>query len=141
MDGRGVARLAALDSPEGAAHVAADLNRALAQATLEQKSTGELDLSVSIDREVDGGAIVRLLRIARGAGVRRIELLLTRGESPELERGGPRRSTPSSLVTSRRSRPSSPTPGSSSRRPALREHHALAGGAGARGPRADRAPR
>jgi hypothetical protein len=89
VDGRGVARLAALDAPEGAAHVAADLNRALAQATLEQKSTGEVDLSVSIDREVDGGALLHLLRIARAAGVRRIEVLLTRGESPALGRGGP----------------------------------------------------
>ncbi len=89
VDGRGVARLAALDAPDGAAHVAAELDRALAQATLEQKSTGEVDLSVSIDREVDAGAVLHLLRIARGAGARRIEVLLTRGESPELGRGGP----------------------------------------------------
>jgi hypothetical protein len=89
VDGRGVARLAALGAPEGAAHVAAELNRSLAQATLEQKSTGELDLSVSIDREVDAGAVLHLLRIARGAGARHVEVLLTRGESPQLERGGP----------------------------------------------------
>jgi serine/threonine-protein kinase len=89
VDGRGVARLAALAAPEGTAHVAADLDRALAQATLEQKSTGEVDLSVSIDREVDTGAVLHLLRIARGAGARRIEILLTRGESPQLGGGGP----------------------------------------------------
>jgi hypothetical protein len=89
VDGRGVAPLAALDSPEGASHVAAELNRALAQAILEQRSTKELDLSVSIDREVDGGALLGLLRIARAAGMRRIEVLLTRGESPALGRGGP----------------------------------------------------
>jgi tRNA A-37 threonylcarbamoyl transferase component Bud32 len=92
VDGRGVARLTALDSPEGALHVAADLNRALAQAALEkdeEHAQADVDLSVSIDREVDGGALLHLLRIARGAGVRRIEVLLTRGESPELGRGGP----------------------------------------------------
>ncbi len=92
VDGRGVARLTALDSPEGALHVAADLDRALAQASLtqaEEHAPADVDLSVSIDREVDGEAVLHLLRIARGAGVHRIEVLLTRGESPELGRGGP----------------------------------------------------
>jgi hypothetical protein len=96
VDGRGVARLAALDAPEGALHVAADLNRALAQAELssgqeETSSTDvdRVDLSVSIDREVEGAALLHLLQIARGAGVRRVEVLLTRGESPRLGQGGP----------------------------------------------------
>jgi tRNA A-37 threonylcarbamoyl transferase component Bud32 len=89
VDGKGVARLAALESPAGALHVAADLNRALAQGALDQRGSREVDLSVSVDREVDAGALAHLLRIARAAGVRRIELLLTRGASPELERGGP----------------------------------------------------
>ena len=92
VDGRGVARLTALDSPEGALHVAADLNRALAQASLgwaEEQGQADVDLSVSVDREVEGSALLHLLRIARGAGVRRIEVLLTRGGSPELGRGGP----------------------------------------------------
>ncbi len=89
VDGRGVARLGTLDSPEGASHVAAELDRALAQATLEQKGAEGVDLSVSIDREVDTGAILALLRLARGAGARRIEVLLTRGESPRLGGGGP----------------------------------------------------
>jgi hypothetical protein len=89
VDGRGVAKLAALDATEGARHVAADLNRALAQASLDQKTQTEVDLSVSIDREVDAGTVLRLLQIARGAGVRRVQLLLTRGASPDLGRGGP----------------------------------------------------
>ncbi len=92
VDGRGVARLTALDTPEGALHVAGDLQRALAQAELgqrEEQGPADVELSVSIDREVDGGALLRLLRIARSAGVRRIEVLLTRGASPELGRGGP----------------------------------------------------
>ena len=84
VDGHGVARLGALDAPEGATHVASDLNRALAQAGLAQTDAAELDLSVSIDREVKGGTLARLLGIARGAGVRRIEILLTRGDSPRV---------------------------------------------------------
>ena len=89
VDGRGVAKLAALVSPEGALHVAAEIDRALAQATLEQRTAPEADLSLSVDRDVEGGALLRLLRIARGAGARRIELLLTRGPSPSLTRRGP----------------------------------------------------
>jgi serine/threonine protein kinase len=96
VNGRGVARLAALDAPEGALHVAADLNRALAQAELTalpdetgQADADRVDLSVSIDRAVDAGALLHLLRIARGAGARRVEVLLTRGESPRLGQGGP----------------------------------------------------
>jgi serine/threonine protein kinase len=89
VDGRGVARLAALDAPEGAAHVAADLNHALAQAALAEKDAAGVDLSISIDREVKGRVIAMLLRIARAAGARRIEILLTRGESPQSGRGAP----------------------------------------------------
>ena len=84
VDGRGVARLRALDAPEGATHVASDLNHALAQAGLAQTDTAPLDLSVSIDRQVKGDTLLRLLRVARAAGVRRIEILLTRGESPRV---------------------------------------------------------
>ena len=84
VDGRGVARLAALDGAEGRAHVASDLNHALAQAALAQADAAELDLSVAIDRRVETGVLVHLLRIARGAGVRRVEILLTRGASTRL---------------------------------------------------------
>ena len=38
---------------------------------------------------MDSGAILKLLRLARGAGARRIGVLLTRGESPRLGGGGP----------------------------------------------------
>jgi tRNA A-37 threonylcarbamoyl transferase component Bud32 len=84
VNAKGVARLAALSSPDGAAHVAADLNRTLAKAAVEQAEPGEIDLSVSVDREVNGGVLLRLLQIARSAGVRRIEFLLTRGQGPRL---------------------------------------------------------
>ncbi len=87
IDGRGVAKLSTLDAPEGASHVAAELDRALAQAALEQRE--EVDLSVSVDRQIDGETLRRLLQIARGAGVRRVEVLLTRGASPGLLRGPP----------------------------------------------------
>jgi hypothetical protein len=89
VDGHGVAKLAALDTPEGVQHIGADLSRALAQASLDQKGSADVDLSVSVDREVDGGVLERLFRIARAAGVHRVEILLTRGASPDLSRGGP----------------------------------------------------
>jgi serine/threonine protein kinase len=82
VDGRGVARLGALGSPEGVAHLASELDRALAQAALEEHGATDLDLSVSIDRETGGDTLLRLLQIARGAGVKRVEVLLTRGASP-----------------------------------------------------------
>jgi hypothetical protein len=89
VNARGVARLAALDAPAGAAQVVSDLNHTLAQAAVDQREPGAIDLLVSIDREVPGKAIVRLLRIARSAGVRKIEILLTRGAPPRLVPNGP----------------------------------------------------
>jgi len=89
VDGRGVARLSALASPEGAAQVASDLNHALAQAALAGGEPGGVDLSISVDREVPGGTLAHLLRLAASAGVRRVELLLTRGEPPRLAKGPP----------------------------------------------------
>jgi tRNA A-37 threonylcarbamoyl transferase component Bud32 len=87
VDGRGVARLSALASPEGAAQVASDLNHALAQAALANGEPGGVDLSISVDREVTGGTLARLLHLAAGAGARKVELLLTRGEPPRLTKG------------------------------------------------------
>jgi tRNA A-37 threonylcarbamoyl transferase component Bud32 len=92
VDGRGVARLSALASPEGAAQVATELNHALAQAGLALATPAApagVDLSISIDREVPGGTLLRVLRIARSAGVRRVDLLLTRGGAPRRVPGGP----------------------------------------------------
>ena len=87
VDGRGVARLAALASPEGEAQVTSDLNHALAAAALAASDPASVDLSISIDRQVSGASVARLLRVARRAGVRRVELLLARGEAPKLQRG------------------------------------------------------
>jgi tRNA A-37 threonylcarbamoyl transferase component Bud32 len=87
VDGRGVARLAALTSAEGEAQVIADLNHALAGAALSAGEIGSVDLSISIDRQVPGATVARVLRVARRAGVRRLELLLTRGVAPKLTKG------------------------------------------------------
>ena len=90
VDGRGVARLGTLDAPRwGPPTSPPRLDRALAQATLEQKTTDGIDLSVCIDRQVASGAVLTLLRLARGAGARRVEVLLTRGDSPQLGGGKP----------------------------------------------------
>ncbi len=89
MDGKPVARLSALSAPETVSHVAAELDSALAAAALDQRGSGETDLSLSADRQVDAETLRRLLQIARGAGVRRVEVLLTRGASPGLLRGPP----------------------------------------------------
>ena len=89
VNAKGVARLAALDAPQGTAQVASDLNHALAQAAVAQREPGEIDLLVSIDHQVKGKDLLRLLRIARSAGVRKIEILLTRGAPPKLALNGP----------------------------------------------------
>ena len=89
VDGRGVARLAALTTPEGAAQVSTDLNHRLAQAALGALDPSGVDLSVSVDREVTGDTLLVLLGVARRAGVRRVEILLTRGEAPRLRQGPP----------------------------------------------------
>jgi serine/threonine protein kinase/biopolymer transport protein ExbD len=88
VNAKGVARLAAIDSPEGAAHLTAELDRALAAAAAK-KEPGPVDLSISIDREVRCDALVRIFRAARAAGVHHVELLLTRGEAPKLAPGAP----------------------------------------------------
>jgi serine/threonine protein kinase len=90
VDAKGIARLRALESREGAAQVASDLNHALAQAAVDQREPAEIDLLVSIDRHVKGLALQRLLQIARAAGVRRVEILLTRGDQPKLSLTGPK---------------------------------------------------
>jgi tRNA A-37 threonylcarbamoyl transferase component Bud32 len=80
IDGRGIARLGALESREAAIAITADLNHALGR--LDRPAPEGLDLSVSIDREVPYELVARVLRIARGCGVRRAEVLLTRGRPP-----------------------------------------------------------
>ncbi len=94
VNGTGVARLGALRSPEGALNIGRDLNHAL--ASLPRSAPPHLtapanapDLSIAIDREVDFGSLLLFLRIARSAGVRRGEILLTRGRAPALPATAP----------------------------------------------------
>ena len=89
INGEGVAKLGALDSPEVAVNVSGQLSRALAAPEAGEATEDGPDLSVSIDREVPYGSVLRLLQLARGAGVRRIELLLTRGPRPSIPPSAP----------------------------------------------------
>jgi hypothetical protein len=97
------APLLALDSEQGAATVSRDLSHALAdqaahaedESESDAKVRGEspapvpVDLAVSIDRKVAWHAVDRLLGIAYRAGVRRVEVLLTRGPAPVLAADAP----------------------------------------------------
>ena len=91
IDSKGVARLAALASPESSAQVLAELNRALAKmdGLDEPNEARASDLSLFIDREVKGESVSRVFQLARSAGVRRVELVLTRGASPVLGPSAP----------------------------------------------------
>jgi serine/threonine-protein kinase len=89
VNGKAVLRLGALESSDGMAHLATDLDRALAESAADAQAASDVDLSMSIDRSVHGDALARVLSIARGAGVKRLELLLTRGESPKLPADAP----------------------------------------------------
>lgn len=96
VNGIGIARLGALRSPEGALNIGRDLNHALASSLKSAPSGSHLvaasdapDLSIAIDREVDYGSLLLFLRIARSAGVKRAEILLTRGRAPLLPASAP----------------------------------------------------
>ncbi|MFO0762373.1 MAG: serine/threonine-protein kinase [Byssovorax sp.] len=89
IDGKGIARLAALDSREGTAQIAADLNHALAAVSVADGEPSETDLLLTVDRHVKGATVRAMLQIARSAGVSRAEVLLTRGATPKLPLTGP----------------------------------------------------
>jgi tRNA A-37 threonylcarbamoyl transferase component Bud32 len=92
INGEGVARLSALESPEVAMAVTGALAKALTTAPPDTQSADEApppDLAVLVDRQVSWAQAARILGLARGAGARRIELLLTRGPGPELSPSAP----------------------------------------------------
>ena len=91
VDGVPVAPIAALMSPEGQAHVGAEIDRALAAAA----SKGETPslVSLMVDREVSFGIVRRLLLRARASGATTAEVLLTRGEPPDLPADAPGEAT------------------------------------------------
>jgi hypothetical protein len=88
VNGRGIAKLAALDSETGLFHATAALHQALAQAAVE-RGADEVDLSVTADENVAYGKLVRLLSLARAGGARRVDLLFRRGPRPVLATDGP----------------------------------------------------
>jgi serine/threonine protein kinase len=88
----GVAKLRALESAEGAMNIGRDLNHALASAEPPPALAPPLvapELSISADREIPYGTLTRVLGIAKTSGVRRAELLLTRGRSPLIPASAP----------------------------------------------------
>ena len=86
INGKGVAKLEAIASAAGAANLGRDLGHALASLT---PTPGAPDLAITADRGVPYGTVLRVLRIARDAGVRNVEFLLTRGASPKLSPQSP----------------------------------------------------
>ncbi|MEZ4301362.1 MAG: serine/threonine-protein kinase [Polyangiaceae bacterium] len=88
VNGRGIARLAALDSETGLFQATAVLHQALAQAAVE-RGADEVDLSITADESVAFGHIVRLLSVARAGGARKVELLFRRGPKPHLPPDSP----------------------------------------------------
>lgn len=88
VDGKGIARLAALDTETGLFHATGALHQALAQAAVD-RGADEVDLTVTADESVAYGKIARLLGLARAGGVRRVDLLFRRGAKPELPTDSP----------------------------------------------------
>ncbi len=101
VNAKGVARIAALENPEGAAHVAEGLGRALAQASVDEAGAIEgddkgtdprahaVDLAVFADREVSSGVLLQLLAIARRGGAKHVDLMLGVGPAPRIPKDAP----------------------------------------------------
>jgi len=88
LDGVGIAKIAALDSPETTISLAGALGRAIAQ-TASDPQPDDRDLAVAIDREVRWKTVTLLLGLAHRSGARRLELRFTRGPRPTLPASGP----------------------------------------------------
>ena len=90
INGKGVAPLSAATSSDGAINIGHDLSHAVAEhASLARAAESTVDLAIAIDRRTAWRDVERLLGIARRAGVRRIEILLTRGPGPHVPEGAP----------------------------------------------------
>jgi Protein kinase domain len=87
LDGVGVARLASLASPEGQLVLMRELGRTLAAP--RERTHDDPDLSVAADRSLRFQSVVQALAVAQRAGVKRIELLFTRGAPPLLDEDAP----------------------------------------------------
>jgi tRNA A-37 threonylcarbamoyl transferase component Bud32 len=89
VNAKGVAKIAALENPEGAAHVADELGRALAQASVEASAPNESDLAVFADKELSSGVLIDLLRIAKHGGASKVDLMLGIGPAPKVPKNAP----------------------------------------------------
>ena len=111
VNAKGVAKIAALENPEGAAHVAEGLGRALAQASVDAAAsevddkTGaharaaddegadprqrQVDLAVFADREVSSSVLLQLLGIAKRGGATHVDLMLGVGPAPHIPKDAP----------------------------------------------------
>jgi tRNA A-37 threonylcarbamoyl transferase component Bud32 len=88
VDAVPTAPVGALESAEGALNLGRDLAHAIADAAAKA-DPGDPTLSIAIDRDVPWRTASRALEVARRAGARRVELLLTRGPRPDLGHRGP----------------------------------------------------
>lgn len=88
INGKGIAKLAALDTETGTFHATAALHQALAQAAVE-RGESEIDLTVTADEDVPFGKIALLLSLARAGGARHCDLLFRLGPKPSLSTEAP----------------------------------------------------
>lgn len=86
IDGRPVARTEALAEEATRDVVVQDLARAL---TASADARNRPDLALMVDRRAPWSRVVTLLRLARQAGAREVEVLLTRGEPPAIPPDAP----------------------------------------------------
>jgi hypothetical protein len=88
IDSERVGLLASLDSPEGSAALAYDLGHRLARETTAPREV-DPQLLIIADRAVAWRSLSRALAVAFGVGVRRADVLLTRGPAPRLTASAP----------------------------------------------------
>ena len=96
LDGRAIARVAAIDSAAVRQSVVHDVSNATAAALTHVESAirpdlGEpTDLGVIADRRVPWSRVATVLGLAREAGVARVQLLLSRGQMVAIPSNAPR---------------------------------------------------
>lgn len=85
LGGQGIARIAALESPD----VRQNVLREISHAVAAERFFGGPDLSVVVDGRLPYTVAARVLGLARQAGALNVELLLLRGEAVEIPPGAP----------------------------------------------------
>ncbi|MEW5852913.1 MAG: serine/threonine-protein kinase [Myxococcota bacterium] len=87
LDSQRVGLTASLSSTEGLGALGLDLSHRLARA--EAPLPDGVQLLVMVDRRVSWQRVARALGVAYGLGIRRVELLLTRGAPPQIPARAP----------------------------------------------------